>query len=126
MYIFNIWFRILIPIQIIIIYIHFITKPYIKYVHKPDIINNDRVVNRDVSDHAAYTQFIEDWCTDTACSMFQIPKLPDTPNSVKEALAGEYSGEWWDAIKRELDSMTIGAIKIAKEQFGRGMKMKFY
>jgi hypothetical protein len=107
------------------LYWHRNSKSDVNNVHKPDITDNDRVVNSDVSDHTVYAEFIEDWCTDTACSMLQIPKLPDTPNSVKEALAGEYGGEWWDAIKKELDSMTsIGAMKIAKEQFGRGMKMK--
>jgi hypothetical protein len=60
-------------------------------VHKPDIIDNNGVLYSDVSDHAVYTEFIEDWRTDIACSILQIPKLPDTPNSVKEALAGEYS-----------------------------------
>jgi hypothetical protein len=101
------------------------SKLDVNNVHKPDIKDNDGVVNSDVSDHNVYTAFIEDWCTDTACSMLQIPKLPDTPNNVKEALAVEYCGKRRDAIKKELDSMTsIGAMTVADEQSGRGMTMK--
>jgi hypothetical protein len=68
---------------------------------------------------------VTDWRSDVACNMLDIPKLPHAPATVRDGLDGPDRLKWWDAIKKELDQMSsIGAIKIAKVQYGRSMKMK--
>lgn len=69
-----------------------------------------------------------DWCTDlaSACNAtLNLPPLPPSPKTIKEAFAGPDAERWRAAIHKELTNLGEAGTFTEAEQTGRGMKMKW-